>query len=151
MIDATPGKSEFSLCEALQELGQTHRRRAILFVMSDFLSGLNADQEPDWAKPLRMLSQRHEVVALQFTDPFEFELPKAGLIKIHDPASGNHFMVDSNSKRVRTRYHHQALREQSIIEHAISKARVDRVELSTERGFVDDLFAYFHRREMRTR
>jgi hypothetical protein len=98
-----------------------------------------------------MLSQKHEVVALQFTDPFEFELPKAGLIRAHDPASGKHFTIDSNSKRVRTRYRQQALREQSIIEHAISKARVDRVELSTERGFVDDLFAYFHRREMRSR
>ncbi len=151
LIDATPGQSEFLLCEALQELGRTHRKRAILFVMSDFLSGLASDGEPDWAKPLRMLAMKHEVVALQFTDPFEFELPKAGLIRAHDPASGNHFTIDSNSKRVRRRYREQALREQAQITNAISKARVDHIELSTERGFVDDLFAYFHRREKRSR
>ncbi|MBL4698942.1 MAG: DUF58 domain-containing protein [Phycisphaerales bacterium] len=151
LIDAQPGQSQFNLSDALSELGRTHRRRAILFVMSDFLSGLNNQSEPDWAKPLRMLAQKHEVVAIQLTDPLEFELPKAGLIRMHDPITGKRFTVDTSSRRVRERYHNQALREEQIITDTFRKARVDRIQLSTARNYVDDLVQYFHQREMRKR
>lgn len=148
LIDAAPGKSQFNLSDSLRELGRTHRRRAIIFVMSDFLSGLNNQTEPEWAKPLRMLSQKHEVVAIQLTDPLEFNLPKAGLIKMHDPVTNKKYNVDTSSRRVRDRYHHHAVAEQEIIIHTLKKARVDRIELSTHRNYVDDLMRYFHQREM---
>lgn len=151
LIDATPGTSQFNLSDALRELGRTHRRRAILFVMSDFLSGLNNTNEPDWAKPLRMLAQKHEVVAIQLTDPLEFDLPKAGIIRMHDPISNKKFTVDTSSKRVRSRYRQQATREQEVIVNTLKRARVDRIELSTNRNYVDDLVKYFHQREMRKR
>jgi len=151
LIDATPGQSQFNLSDSLSELGRTHRRRAIMFVMSDFLSGLNNQSEPDWAKPLRILSQKHEVVAIQLTDPLEFNLPKAGLIRMHDPVTNKRFSIDTSSRRVRDRYHTQALREQDVIVNTLSKSRVDRIELSTDRNYVDDLMRYFHQREMRKR
>lgn len=147
-IDATPGRSQFNLSDALFELGRTHRRRAILFVMSDFLSGLNNTDEPDWAKPLRMLAQKHEVVAIQLTDPLEFNLPKAGLIHAHDPITGQRFTVDTSSRRVRHKYKQQALKEQELISHTLQRAQVDLIELSTARNYVDDLMRYFHKREM---
>ena len=151
LIDANPGQSQFNLCDALSELGRTHRRRAILFVMSDFLSGLNNHSEPDWAKPMRMLAQKHEVVAIQLTDPLEFELPKAGMIRMHDAITGKRFTLDTNSRRIRTRYNDQAMLEQGMITEALSRARVDQIQLSTARNYVDDLMLYFHKREMRKR
>ncbi|MDF1808802.1 MAG: DUF58 domain-containing protein [Phycisphaerales bacterium] len=151
LIDATPGQSHFNLSDALVELGRTHRRRAILFVMSDFLSGLNNRDEPDWAKPLRMLNQKHEVVAIQLTDPLEFELPKAGMIRMFDPISGKRFSVDTSSRKVRARFKKQATFEQNLITKTLKKARVDRVELSTSRSYVEDLVRYFHKREMQKR
>jgi len=151
LIDATPGNSPFLLSDAISELGRTHRRRAIVFVMSDFLSGLSNTGEPTWAKPMRMLSQKHEVVALQLTDPLEFDLPKAGMIRMHDPITGKRFTVDTASRRVRRRYHEQAMREQAIIDETLSRARIDRIQLSTAGNYIDDLVKYFHQREMRKR
>ena len=151
LIDSQPGQSLFNLSDALVELGRTHRRRAILFIMSDFLSGLNNHGEPDWAKPMRMLNQKHEVVAIQLTDPLEFDLPKAGLIRMFDPMSGKRFSIDTSSKKVRRRYHDQAIQEQELISKTLKKARVDRIELSTGRNYVDDLVRYFHQREMQKR
>ncbi len=151
LIDASPGQSQFNLSDALRELGRTHRRRAILFVMSDFLSGLNNTGEPDWAKPLRMLAQKHEVVAIQLTDPLEFELPKAGMIRMHDPITGKRFTLDTTSRRVRRRYHEQAMREQEMIVNTLSRSQVDRIKLSTAGNTIDELMRYFHQREMRKR
>ena len=151
LIDSEPGMSPFTLSDALHELGRTHKRRAVVFVLSDFLSGLNNHGEPDWAKPMRMLGQKHELVTLQLTDPLEFELPKAGLIRMHDPLSGRRFTVDTGSRRVRDRYHRQAMREQAMIEDSFKRARVDRVELSTAGSFIEPLIRYFQQREMRRR
>jgi len=151
LIESEPGESSFTLSDALAELGRTHKRRAIIFVLSDFLSGLNNRSEPDWAKPMRMLSRKHEVVALQLTDPFEFDLPRAGLIRMHDPISGRRYSVDTSSRRVRERYHAQALREQSLIDESFKRARIDRVELSTSGSIVEPLIKYFQQREMRKR
>ncbi|MFG0245406.1 MAG: DUF58 domain-containing protein [Phycisphaerales bacterium JB052] len=151
LIDSEPGMSPFTLSDALHELGRTHKRRAVVFVLSDFLSGLNNRGEPEWAKPLRMLARKHELVTLQLTDPLEFELPQAGLIRMHDPINGRRFTVDTSSRRVRARYHRQAMLEQSAIEESFRRARVDRVELSTARSFIDPLIRYFQQREMRRR
>jgi len=151
LLDSEPAQTQFNLSNALSELGRTYRRRAIIFVMSDFLSGLNNRGEPDWTKPLRMLAQKHEVVAVQLTDPLEFNLPKAGLIRMNDPVSGRRFTVDTTSRRVRQRYHQQAVIEQELITNTLGRVRVDRIELSTDRSFVGDLTRYFHQREMRQR
>lgn len=151
LIDSQPGLSPFTLSDALQELGRAHKRRAVIFVLSDFLSGLSNRTEPEWAKPMRMLARKHELVALQLTDPLEFDLPKAGLIRMHDPVSGRRYSVDTSSRRVRERYHKQAMREQALIEDTCKRARVDRVQLSTAESFVDPLYRYFQQREMRRR
>ncbi len=151
LIDSEPGQSSYALSDALGELGRTHKRRAVIFVLSDFLSRVSNHGEPQWAKPLRMLARRHELVALQFTDPLEFELPRAGLIRMHDPVSGRRFSVDTGSRRVRERYRSQAQHEQMTIEEACKRARIDRVELSTAGGIVEPLLRYFHQREMRRR
>ncbi len=151
LIDSQPGMSPFVLRDALSELGRTHKRRAVIFVLSDFLSGLNNREEPDWAKPMRMLARKHELVALQLTDPLEFQLPRAGLIRMHDPVSGRRYSVDTGSRRVRDRYHKQAMREQASIEDSMRRARVDRVEISTAESFVEPLYRYFQQREMRRR
>jgi uncharacterized protein (DUF58 family) len=151
LIDSMPGRAPFTLSDALSELGRTHKRRAVVFVVSDFLSGLNNRTEPDWAKPMRMLARKHELVSLQLTDPLEFDLPRAGLVRMHDPISGRRFSVDTGSKRVRHRYNAQAMREQGMIEEAMRRARVDRVEISTAGSFVDPLYRYFQQREMRRR
>ncbi|MEZ6163148.1 MAG: DUF58 domain-containing protein [Phycisphaerales bacterium] len=99
LIDSQPGLSPFTLSDALQELGRAHKRRAVIFVLSDFLSGLSNRTEPEWAKPMRMLARKHELVALQLTDPLEFDLPKAGLIRMHDPVSGRRYSVDTSRAR----------------------------------------------------
>ncbi len=149
LIDASPGDRASDLALELAEIGRTHRRRAVIFVLSDFLGGLNNTSEPDWAMPMRMLSRKHEVIALQLTDPAEFALPKAGMITMIDPVTGRRFTVDTSSKRVRTKYAAAAAREDALIAKALRSAKVDRVQLSTGRSFGHDLAKYFRFREQR--
>ncbi len=149
LVDAEPGDRGSDLGRALKELGRTHPRRSVIFVLSDFLSGLNNTNEPEWLSPMRMLASKHEVVALQLTDPAEFTLPKAGVISMIDPVTSKRFAVDTGSKRVRNRYAAAAAREDALITRALRSVKVDRVQLSTGRSFGDDLARYFRFREQR--
>ncbi|MBO6513365.1 MAG: DUF58 domain-containing protein [Phycisphaerales bacterium] len=149
LIDATPGDNQEDLASVLTEIGRTHKRRSIIIVLSDFLSGLNNEQEPNWGPKMRMLSRKHEVIAMQFTDPRELELPKAGIIRMHDPITGTRHLVDTNSKRVRERYRRQSQIENTLILDTLQKAHIDHIELSTGRDYADELVRYFQTRGSR--
>jgi len=146
LIEARPGEGQEDLASVLTEIGRTHKRRSIVIVMSDFLSGLNNEHEPNWGMRMRMLAQKHEVIAMQFTDPREFELPKAGVIRMYDPVGGRRFLVDTGSKKVRERYQKQAVVENELIVSTLKRARIDHVELSTGRDYAEELVRYFHER-----
>tara|TARA_R110002096_G_scaffold173781_10_gene349151 strand:+ start:107935 stop:108846 length:912 start_codon:yes stop_codon:yes gene_type:complete len=146
LIDATPGDNQEDLSGVLSEIGRTHKRRCIVIVLSDFLSGLNNEAEPSWGPKMRMLAQKHEVIAMQFTDPREFELPRSGVVRMHDPMSGRRFLVDTGSRKVRERYKAQAMRENELIVSTLQKAQIDHLELSTGRDYADELVRYFQAR-----
>jgi uncharacterized protein (DUF58 family) len=63
-------------------------RRALVFVLSDFISA------PGWAAPLGRLAQRHDVLAVRLYDPLELALPELGLLNVQDAESGEQLLLD---------------------------------------------------------
>ena len=78
------------------------RRRSLVFIVSDFIS------EPGWERPLGLLAQRHEVVAIRLWDPREVELPDAGFIVMEDAETGEQLFVDTSDPRFRRRFREAA-------------------------------------------
>ena len=151
LLGAEPAERTTELAEELDELGRSLKRRAVVFVVSDMLSGLHTEVEgePDWARPLRMLARKHEVIALTVEDPRENALPDVGLLRMVDPVTGRRVVLDTGSRSVRARYAAAAAKDHAAIDRALGRARVDRVRLSTDRGFGDDLARYLRSRERR--
>ncbi len=151
LLGAEPAERPSELAEELDELGRSLKRRAVVFVVSDLLSGLNAEDEgePSWGRPLRMLARKHEVVALTVEDPRENALPDVGMLRMVDPVTGRRILVDTGSRSVRARYAAAAARDHAAIDRALGRARVDRVRLATDRGFGNDLARYLQSRERR--
>jgi uncharacterized protein (DUF58 family) len=133
-----------SLGEGLEHLSKTLRRRALIFVVSDFL-----DEDRSWEGELRRLAQRHETIAVRVYDPAERELPKAGEMRLRDPESGQEVWLDTDDPRVRAA--HAALvrqREEGLL-RAFRAARVDYLELSTAQELVQPLLKFTLRRRGR--
>ena len=149
LIEADPGSDHADIPGVLTEIGRTHKRRSVVVLISDFLSGINNEPQPTWARPLRMLARRHEIVAIRCTDPRETELPRAGTLRMHDPVSGRRFVIDTDSRRVRERYRARALEETGRIVDALDRARVDHTELSTGGPAIDDLARFLDQRGRR--
>jgi len=149
LLDAQPAGGSSGMPEALRTLDRVLHRRSIVFVVSDFEGGEWTGDEPAWAAPLRRLGRRHEVAALTIADPREVELPRIGLIELQDPETGKRVLFDAGSRLARSRLHERAMRDEARLTDALRRMKVDRVELSTSRPFVDDLLAYFRMRERR--
>lgn len=121
------------------------KRRSTIFVVSDFIS------EPGWERPLAMLAQRHEVVAVRVIDPLELELPDLGLVTMRDSETGEQVLVDTHDKGFRTRFARIAAQREAELREAFVKAAVDALELATDGDLVDAVVRFADMRKRRAR
>jgi uncharacterized protein (DUF58 family) len=131
-----------SLCAALDTLNRVRRKRAIVFLFSDFL-------ETDFDRSLRLTARRHDVVAVWVRDPLEDELPKVGLLELADAETGEQILVDTNSPAVRQSFAQAMTLRADTLRRQFRRARVDAIEVSTAGGHLEELVAFFRRREQR--
>jgi uncharacterized protein (DUF58 family) len=120
-------------------------RRSIVFVVSDFISA------PGWDKPLALLAERHEVVAVRLHDPLESELPDLGVLLMQDAETGEQAWVDTHDKGFRRRFAAAAARREAALRAAFSQAGVDALELSTSDDLAQSLARFAELRKRRAR
>jgi uncharacterized protein (DUF58 family) len=129
---------------ALEYFNRVIKRRAVLFLISDFL-------DEDFTKPLMIANQRHDVVAINLTDPRELSIPESGLLLLEDAESGRTMWVDSSSRHFRESYEQRARQRQAQIADLFRHLNVDYVSLSTAGSYIEDLTRFFKLRELRRR
>ena len=95
------------------------KRRSLVFIISDFISA------PGWERPLNLLNQRHEVLAVRLWDPREVELPDVGLIVMEDAETGEQLYVDTHDRKFRTRFEEAAQQREAALSEAFKHAGVD--------------------------
>lgn len=133
------------LHELLESAGKLIRQRSTVFIVSDFIS------EPGWERPLAMLTQRHDVLAVRLLDPLEMELPDLGLITIRDAETGEQLLVDTHDAGFRKRFFRIAAERESLLRQNLARAGVDTLELSTDGDLVDTLMRFTDLRRRRSR
>jgi uncharacterized protein (DUF58 family) len=107
------------------------KRRALVFVVSDFIS------EGGWEKALAMLNRRHEVLAVRLVDPLERDLPDLGAYPFEDPETGEQLFVDTGDPGFRLRFVAEAERADAAMMAAFNAAGCDVLELSTGDDLVE--------------
>jgi uncharacterized protein (DUF58 family) len=132
------------LHELLQSAAAAVRRRCTVFVVSDFIS------EAGWEKPLGLLAQRHEVVAVRLVDPLELDLPDLGLITLRDAESGEHLLVDTHDAGFRQRFRQIAAQREALLRQTLARAGVDTLELSTGDDLVQAIVRFTDMRKRRS-
>ena len=131
------------LKQVLGEAARLIRRRSLIFVVSDFISG------PGWEKPLGMLASRHDVVAVRLSDPLETRLPDLGLLTFQDSETGEQMFVDTHDKSFRGRFAALADAREDALQTAFQSAGVDAIELSTEDDIADAVLRFADMRKHR--
>lgn len=106
------------------------KKRSLIFILSDFIS------TPGWERPLSLLNQRHEVLAIRIWDPREMEIPDLGMIIMEDAETGEQIFVDTHDRRFRERYLEAARRREETLNATFKHAGVDLLSISTEEDLV---------------
>jgi len=127
---------------ALAFLTKVQKRKIVVFLISDFMSG-------DYEKELRMVARRHDLIVCHLSDPREKDLSDAGVIEVQDPETGFVFIVDTSSAAVRKKFRERAQAENAALDASFKRLKVDSLSLSTDRPYIDDIRRLFRLRQKR--
>ncbi|MGW9193299.1 DUF58 domain-containing protein [Micromonospora chersina] len=135
-----------TLADGLDGLQRVATRRGLVVVVSDFLDGLpdDPDAAPAWETVLRRLAVRHQVLAVEVTDPRELELPDVGLVTLVDPETGRHREVWTGDPALRQRYAQAAAAQRDQVRHALRRSGATHLALRTDRDWSADIVRHVH-------
>ncbi|VTT96425.1 Uncharacterized protein OS=candidate division ZIXI bacterium RBG-1 GN=RBG1_1C00001G1778 PE=4 SV=1: DUF58 [Gemmataceae bacterium] len=139
-----PQKPGTDLAAALDYVTKVQRRRAVVFVLSDFLG-------TGYEKAFRRAARKHDLVAVRTTDPREAAWPAAGLVRVRDAETGEQFVVDTSDAGVRERFARQAAERAAAFTKVARGSQADVVEVGTDGGHFEALLGFFRRRDRRRR
>lgn len=131
-----------NLSEALQYVNKILKRKATIFLISDFLTD-------GFQRDLQVISRRHDVVAIRVYDPLEHQLPQEGLWFMEDAESGEWQLLDFSNEEVRSTTRNAMLEHWNKLERFYRSIKLDFVEISTEKGYVQPLTRFFRMRAKR--
>jgi uncharacterized protein (DUF58 family) len=125
-------------------------RRAIVFLISDFLSPGNPERaRADLRRAVRQTNRRHDVVAVHIEDPRELALPNVGMLAIEDSETGEVVELDTANPSIRDRFSQEAHERSQRLVTDLRAEGVDTLQLHTGSPYMPALQRFFKNRERR--
>ena len=142
MLLATPTPEKTDLNAALDFVNRTLKRRAVVFIISDFYI-------PKLSRALTYCKRKHDVIAISITEPLENAFPNLGFVKLKDPESGATIELDSGSRRVRQSITESLTRRRLEVEKNLKEAHVEVISIENGGDYVQPLRSFFKSRRRR--
>ena len=142
MLYHKPEGRTTDLAAALEYLSRIIRRRAVVFVVSDFVS-------KPFEKALGVAGRRHDVIALRVRDRREAELPPIGLMELEDAETGERLILDTSDRDFRAALATRGTEELASQDRTFRRGKVDVVDLSPGRPYLRPLMRFFEERGRR--
>ena len=161
-----PQRRGTDLNHALEFLMRVLPHKSIVVVISDFIGSPAIRREAGKTRlrpqlmlleslgqasfsMLRQTNRRHDVVAVQITDPFELELPALGRIVLEDAETGEIVEVGTGDARKRAAFAERQARAQTDLQRVFRSAGIDSMQLRTDQPYMTALGKFFETREKR--
>ena len=129
---------------ALEYLARVVRRRAVVFVVSDFF-------DTGYQKALAVAGRRHDTIVIRMGDPRERELPAVGYIELEDAETGERLTVNVSDPAFREAFDREVTETRTALEREFRQTGIDVIEISTDRPYADRLMRFFRQRAKRFR
>jgi uncharacterized protein (DUF58 family) len=145
ILSFEPRSPRTNLGKGLDFLGRIARRRAVAFLVSDFLS-----PPKDYEHSLRIAARRHDLVPVAVTDPLEEQLPPVGLIEVQDPETGEIVVFDTQGPEAKA-FAQQSRATREAREALFRRLSLDAIAVRTDRSYLPALTTFFEARARRLR
>ncbi|GEP92325.1 Protein of unknown function DUF58 [Chitinophaga terrae (ex Kim and Jung 2007)] len=136
LLSFTPKRKGTNIKETLRFFNNATKKRSIVFMLSDFLSG-------NYQEALNIAARRHDVVGIQVYDQRDKELPAVGLIQVADAETGAAQWIDTTDKKVRQHYEQQFLQHSQYCRNAFMKSGAELMSIRTDEDYVKALQTFF--------
>jgi uncharacterized protein (DUF58 family) len=124
---------------ALRHLLRMLKRKAVVFLVSDFL-------DSGYDRVLRIAARKHDMVAVSVTDPRESVFPASGFVDLEDAETGERLTFDAGDRRARAAFEAVALVDEERRAKTLSVLREKVVSIRTDESYVEPLMSFFRRR-----
>ncbi|MBN1492842.1 MAG: DUF58 domain-containing protein [Candidatus Omnitrophica bacterium] len=131
-----------NLGQALEYINKVLTRRAVIFIISDFM-------DAGYDKPLKILARYHDAIGMIINDPRERALPNVGLIELEDPETGEVRCVNTSNKKLREQFEKQRTEDMKQLIKKLTSYGVDTINIDVTLPYVDPIMKFFMKREQR--
>ena len=139
LIEFKATNKKTNISEGLRFLSSVMKKRAIVFVLSDFI-----DDSYDYT--LKIVSKKHDITGIRIYDKHEMTIPNLGLVQMVDQESGKSMIVNTSLERTRKNYTNYFLSQQSYYEASFKKSGAGHLSCRLDQSYVKKLLGYFKQR-----
>jgi uncharacterized protein (DUF58 family) len=140
LIEFQPKSKKTDLSQALKFLSSTQKKKAIVFVISDFMV------DDDYEKTLKIAAKKHDITGVRVYDIREEKMPNIGMVEMEDAETGEVLVVNTGSKKARLSYEKQYQDKVNYFKDIFSKCGSGTVNTRVDESYVTKLLGYFKSR-----
>lgn len=139
LLEFEPKSNQTNIAQALKFLSSTQKKKAIVFLLSDFL-------DENYETTLKIASKKHDITGFRVYDSKEETLPNIGIVPMLDAETGEVQLVDTTSKKIRIAYEKNYQEQLRYFTETFRKAGAGAVSSRVDENYVTKLLAYFKSR-----
>jgi len=139
LIEFNPKSKNTNLAEALKFLSNVMKKKAIVFVLSDFIAD-------NYDHTLKIASKKHDVTGIRIYDKHEETIPNLGMVQMQDEETNELLLVNTSSRKVRNNYGKFYQDKVNYFKDSFNKSGAGVIDCRTDESYVKKLLGYFKRR-----
>ena len=139
LIEFKPKSKQTDIAEALKFLSNVMKKKAIVFVLSDFIAS-------NYERTLKIVANKHDVTGIRVYDKREEEIPNLGMVQMEDEETGESILVNTTSKKVRQNYERFYREKVEFFKDSFNKSGAGTIDCRVDESYVKKLLGYFKRR-----
>ena len=136
LIEFKPKSKKTNISEALKFLSSVLKKRAIVFMLSDFM-------DDDYEKTLKIAANKHDLTGIRVYDKHDEEIPNLGVVPMQDAETGTIQLINTSSKSVRNSYKANALRLADYYQNTFTRGGAGVINTRVDESYVKKLLGYF--------
>jgi uncharacterized protein (DUF58 family) len=142
LVSFEPHGTRTNIRRALEYFNHVTKKRSIAFLVSDFI-------DDGYDRILKIISKRHDVIAVELTDPREERLPAAGIMKMRDAETGQERWIDTSDVGVRRAFEQYWQRRRVMRRDLFLRSKVDSIPIRIDRPYIKPIVDFFQMRASR--
>lgn len=140
ILSYKPQNKRTNIENALKSLNRLCKRKALVFLISDFY-------DENFDRMLKVTAKKHDLVCIKVSDPKEQEIPKKGLFRLQDAETGLVTDIDFSSREVREEYYKNLKKHEDYLDDTFKVAKTDVMNIYTDRPYILELIKFFKSRQ----